>query len=482
MAQISRWDYSKLWSLDFNQDDFETALYFLAVFAGLWPSRNLKSEFSWRPYHRYHDRESPHFDGWKLQAHFRFFSAVEKLTTSGNTGGLLCHREKGQIVAESLRVSPHYFEERRLSVFGHLSGQTPGTNANIPAFYSVVVLGETPFDGDLDSYGLKWRAGLEGTIAFQIALLTGVEVWETEWTKVLDQIDDCLNFQFSQTLHPEEMDQWMFDDNFERSRLYFTILQILHKFSGYIGTVSDDLRLLDDPFLKDDDFPMLEMRKDELQVLRLNWELVRETQRKAEKNLLDRIAYKTAEVESLRDGLFNASALRETNSSSTMGRYVLIFTVVTVLYLPPTFISTVFALDIFQKAAAETKWEYKVALVSVSLLTYIVSIGAVIAVAREKWKAKGLRGWHDFKKWTSLFGSDVPIINVQAGHATAQPQSEPDAAGSVLDRKDVESGISGISENKNDWPGRFRWRRAGKAAESSGRRHKGKERENGASA
>lgn len=38
-----------------------------------------------------------------------------------------------------------------------------------------------------------------------------------------------------------------------------------------------------------------------------------------------------------------------------MGRYVLIFTVVTVLYLPPTFISTVFALEIFQTDTTETK-------------------------------------------------------------------------------------------------------------------------------
>src|ERR1700760_1288756 len=37
--------------------------------------------------------------------------------------------------------------------------------------------------------------------------------------------------------------------------------------------------------------------------------------------------------------LFTASSLREANRSTTMSRYVIIFTVVTVLYLPPSFMS-----------------------------------------------------------------------------------------------------------------------------------------------
>ena len=37
--------------------------------------------------------------------------------------------------------------------------------------------------------------------------------------------------------------------------------------------------------------------------------------------------------------IFNATSLREANRSTTMNRYVIIFTVVTVIFLPPTFTS-----------------------------------------------------------------------------------------------------------------------------------------------
>lgn len=353
LAHTSRWSHSNPSIPSINKDHFEQLLYFVAVFAGFWPSRNERLKFAWS---QVIVDPSP----WvSLQVQLRYFSAVERLTKGAYADGLLCHREQGQIVSDALGVRPHYFEERRISVFGRLLAQNPWYTF-LPPYYSVVVVGESSF-GELDHYNLKWRPGLEGTIAFQLAVLTSIDVWETEWNKSLDHIDECLNFQLNQTLDPAEIDKWMFDDNFERSRLYFTILQILRLFGSCIGTIlSDDLRPLDDVFLKDPNFPLWEMKEDELHVLRSNWELIRETQRKAEKSLSDRISYKTTEVESLRDGvcyptlndqilavplisffiqLFNASSLRETNSSSTMGRYVLIFTVVTVLYLPPTFIS-----------------------------------------------------------------------------------------------------------------------------------------------
>ncbi|KAI0452420.1 hypothetical protein F5B21DRAFT_336069 [Xylaria acuta] len=483
LAQISRWNYFDIptredaWWGVINNKHFESVLYFLAVFAGFWPSRNVRSTFSWRP-----DMMHDTLDRWYLQVHFRCFTAVKGLGAGGDTEGLLCHREKGQIVSGTLKVSPHYFEERRISAFGLISQSHPRFFDNIPAFYSVLVLGETEF-GKLDGYDLKWQTGLEGTIAFQLAVLTSADAWEREWNSVLDEIDDCLTFRLSQTLSDEEINKWMFDDDFGRSRLYLTILQILRFFDGRISTVSNDLGWLDDLFLKRPDFPISKMKQDELQVLRSNWELVRETQRKAEKSLLNRILYKIDEVKTLQGGLFNASSLREAEEStkmakesSIMGRYVLIFTVVTVLYLPPTFISTVFALEIFKKDTAQTKWEYKVAIVSVSLLTYVASLLAVIAVTWKQRKHKCLQWWNDFKKWTSVHDSAVSATNVQAGHAPTQPQSNSNAAGSVPEVKDEESGIP--KENKG-WRSHFH--RPGKSGESSGRREKGKAPDNGPS-
>lgn len=112
-------------------------------------------------------------------------------------------------------------------------------------FIASSLLGETRFGG-LRGCDIKWRPGLEGIVAFQIAVLTSVDNWEPEWNKLLEQIDDCLN-------------------------LKSTFIIAANKF---------------------------------------------------------------------RFTAFNASSLREANGSSiTARRYILIFTMAAVLYLPPTFTS-----------------------------------------------------------------------------------------------------------------------------------------------
>ncbi|KAI0855033.1 hypothetical protein F4860DRAFT_57676 [Xylaria cubensis] len=335
---------------------------------------------------------------YTLQVHFRYFTSVESLMGSQqNACGLRCHREHGRISSKALDVALHLFEERRISVIGLISKDFRSSDRSLPAFYSVLALGETRFDIPGD-YNLKWRPGLEGTIAFQIAVLVSVNIWEKEWNSVLDSIDDCIRFRLDQTIRPKEIEKWLFDDNFERSRLYLTILQTLRIFGEYISTVSHDLRLLDDVFLKNTDFPMYKMSRRELQALRSNWELVRETQKKVEQDLLSRISSKTEEVKTFRDGLFNASSLREANRSSVMGRYVIVFTVVTVLYLPPNFISTVLNMSIFAKDIAQWKWEFKVATVSVSLLTYILALLSIIAVDWKNFQRRCLLLWDKFKQ------------------------------------------------------------------------------------
>ncbi|KAI0105682.1 hypothetical protein GGR51DRAFT_181554 [Nemania sp. FL0031] len=412
---------------------FGSVMYFLGVFAGSWPSRIERSKFSCvqDSLNRVGGQD---FSRFYLQIHFRYFAGVESLTASQGVEGLRCYREQGEIISGIPGLAPYLFEERRISVFGLISAEfRMDLIKNTPAFYTVLVLGEPPFRG-LDKYDLRWRPGLEGTIAFQLAVLTSLHLWETEWSKMLDGIDDCLRVSL------KDMEKWMFDENFERSKLYFTVLQILRISGDHIRTVSDDLQMLDDVFLKNTQFPMLNMRPHELQAMRSNWELVRATQKKAEKGLLDRILSKTEEIKSLRDGLFNASSLREANRSSVMGRYVLIFTVVTVLYLPPSFISTVLDMDIFKKKdLAESRWEYKVSLVSVSLFTYIVALAGVIAVnwrnlkrrylqwRSVEWrnlKRKYLQLWDGFKKGKSGLGAGTAGVS-NASDANAQRGQSP---------------------------------------------------------
>ncbi|KAI0859717.1 hypothetical protein F4860DRAFT_246304 [Xylaria cubensis] len=292
MAHISRWNYSDDSPAPMDILHFSCVLYFLGVFAGFWPSRKERLRFARQ--HSLFNFDT--FDRWYLQVHFRYFAGAAEVIKNEDAYGLQCNREKGNVA--------HYsFEEKRISVLGLLSADNFTSNRTTPALYTVLVLGEANFS-ELDSYILKWRPGLQGTIAFQFAVLASVDVWETEWNKVLDQIEACLNFQLDQTSNPTEINLWMFDDNFERSRLYFTILQTLRIFGERITTTSDDLRPLDDLFLRRLNFPMQNMRQYELQALRSNWELVRETQRTAQKNLSDRVLNKTEELKSLRDGVY----------------------------------------------------------------------------------------------------------------------------------------------------------------------------------
>ncbi|KAJ2991175.1 hypothetical protein NUW58_g2616 [Xylaria curta] len=400
IALISRWNYTERPNSNtYNEMHFGSVMYFLGVFAGFWPSPNERSTFSC--VHDYRKVLEGNFRRHYLQVHFRYFIGVQPPMERQDAFGLKCDRSRFEIVSDKKEVASSFFEERRISVFGLVSGNPSGDLGKaIPAFYDVLILGEEkPYHPK--SYNLKCCVGLEGAVAFQVAVFEIVNVWETEWNSVLTRIDDFLQSQIGDTLLPKAINKLMFDNNFQRPRLYFAILQALRLFAEHICTVSDDLHALDNIFLERSDFPMPDMKHDELHVLRSNWEIVKATQKKAEKSLLDRISSKTEVVRNLRDGLLRASTLREANRSSVMGRYVLIFTVVTVLYLPPSFISSVLNMEIFQKEnKEEATWEFKVSLVLVSLTTYIAALAAIIAVDWKHIKPKCLRWWARLKtKW-----------------------------------------------------------------------------------
>ncbi|KAI0428658.1 hypothetical protein F5Y09DRAFT_283198 [Xylaria sp. FL1042] len=221
-------------------------------------------------------------------------SALKATPERLGTGGLKCEREHG-------RIGPYILAERRISIFGLLSFHALNSQRSTLPFYSVLVLAD--FELNLDKpWDSEWQPGLEGTIAFHAAVLLSLRLWQMKWNDVLDKIDDVLRVRLEHTMHRDSIRKWLFDDNFERSEIYLAMLQILRIFGEYISAVSDDLSLLDELFLGNG-FPMLDMRLDELRVMRSNWNSIREFQKKAEETLLNRILRKTEEVKSIRDGL-----------------------------------------------------------------------------------------------------------------------------------------------------------------------------------
>ena len=110
-------------------------------------------------------------------------------------------------------------------------------------------------------------------------------------------------------VNPEIIEDLMFDESFGRSKLYFATLQILRMFSDLIRETGRDLRAVNrnSPQLFGDKFYLYLKNKwggtEDIDGLVTNWKLILEFQNAAENKLMDRIKSKTAEIESLRDGV-----------------------------------------------------------------------------------------------------------------------------------------------------------------------------------
>ncbi|KAI1424437.1 hypothetical protein F5Y12DRAFT_444023 [Xylaria sp. FL1777] len=174
--------------------------------------------------------------------------------------------------------------------------------------------------------------------------------WERAWRGCLDHIDASVKITLEDVSDDVKLDRLMFDGpKFERSRSYFATLQLLRIFSDHIKETRRDVEWIIDK---------IDIEKQDL----LNeWKETLIHLKNAEERLLQRIDTKTEDIKTLRDGLFNSTAVREATRSTEMNRYIIVFTVVTVIYAPPSFISTLFAtpLPYFTKGDTE---EFKTAI------------------------------------------------------------------------------------------------------------------------
>lgn len=103
-------------------------------------------------------------------------------------------------------------------------------------------------------------------------------------------------------LDKDRRESLMFDNAFQRSRVYFEVLQMLRLFSNYIGVTGSDLQgsVLDKVFIPVSQPTFV---KESEKILRNNWELLKLHQSEAQERLLQRISKKMEEVMSLRDAV-----------------------------------------------------------------------------------------------------------------------------------------------------------------------------------
>ncbi|KAL5314955.1 hypothetical protein ACEPPN_017605 [Leptodophora sp. 'Broadleaf-Isolate-01'] len=260
---------------------------------------------------------------------------------------------------------------------------------------------ETP-DGAQEK--TKFRGGQFAGMHTFLALLAAelVDVCH-QWGRVLDGMDEKLGATVTNLLDEKTGHELMFDDNeFKRSKLYFTIQQLCRMFKRYVEETQSDLEDLREGFFKqwDKEKNDFEMR-DDLRYLEHYWtEVMVEPKIKLE-SILTRIKNKQEDVESLRDGLFNATSVREASRGLEINQYLFVFTIMTVIYLPLSFVTSIFGMHLFDttdSGVVAARPKFYVTLVVLSVATYIAAGLAFWLVRNNKKKGSGERAMPKMKK------------------------------------------------------------------------------------
>ncbi|KAL2021837.1 hypothetical protein VTK56DRAFT_6611 [Thermocarpiscus australiensis] len=363
---------------------------------------------AWKPlYLRGHSHHDQQFYGWfssgagelAYRHTIRCFSSVPVRKSLDAAVESLphvrCHREAGQFPTLS-GTRDSSFLERRMSVLCRWAYSADRQ------FFTVVVLGDFQIANparhasdrftDWEDRHFVVRGENSGYHALQSAVHRMLMYWEKEWSQCLDELEQSVNTQLNDILSEETSSRLMFDTSFSRSRVYFKTIEMLRIFADTIRETGRDLqdmdpeRLLQGSFRNEGYNVGYFLREDPAkdEALWKNWQILCDFQRRAEDRLLQRIRQKTEEIKGLRDGLFNATSLLEASRSTTMNRYIIVFTIMTVLYLPPTFILALFDGPLFQyEDQAEIVEQFKISTVIACVTTYVLAF-ALIWVA-DKW-------------------------------------------------------------------------------------------------
>ncbi|KAL2854575.1 hypothetical protein BJX68DRAFT_232036 [Aspergillus pseudodeflectus] len=256
---------------------------------------------------------------------------------------------------------------------------------------------------------------LTGLGMFLIFLSSAITWLARDWERFLDEVDRTVHTSLSQMTR-EKRQALMFDDDFSKSDQYFAVLQTLHMCTDWItGTLRDFRELcqrLEPVFEHAPD----NVRVDKEALAALCDAVVADSELHLQP-LLDRIERKVEEVKGLRDGLFNATSVKEASkgtrlaeNSRRQNRYVLVFTVATVFYLPMGFVTSFFGMHLFDPNnddPSSSQIPFIITFVVLSIATYVIATGALFAVREDQWVKTTLASWKLVA--ASLgFGSQAP--------------------------------------------------------------------------
>ncbi|KAJ4317633.1 hypothetical protein N0V84_007232 [Fusarium piperis] len=124
----------------------------------------------------------------------------------------------------------------------------------------------------------------------------------------------------------------MFDKSFTRSKDYFVALQLLRIMDEWINEARSSIEALRDSSAIKRSIFCVEEAED-------NFDAAIKKMNQRATRLQNRVRKKSEQINSLRDGLFNATSLREATKAMALNQAIYIFTVVTVLFTPLSFLA-----------------------------------------------------------------------------------------------------------------------------------------------
>ncbi|KAK8875056.1 hypothetical protein PGQ11_005570 [Apiospora arundinis] len=230
------------------------------------------------------------------------------------------------------------------------------------------------------------RRWYRGIALFQEALLDCFEFWNKEWEKTMDAIEAMLKVQLEDIFDPSTRLNLMFESTsnsrFEQSETYFFVIELLRIATDWVTEATVDLDALRVRVCGGVKWK----HKDASELIETRWEEVLGVADKYKDSLLKRIEKKREEVYSLREALFNATSVREATKGTHINEYILVFTVMTVLYLPLGFMATLYGIDMFDFKMPGQKTQFAITTTVVSVATYVAASGLLYGVRRRRKK------------------------------------------------------------------------------------------------
>ncbi|KAH6628897.1 hypothetical protein F5144DRAFT_655576 [Chaetomium tenue] len=361
-----------------------------------------------------------------FQYHMRAF-ATPQLPSAGVLDLTLMKREQGTLTNNKSAPSI-YIREIRYSV-----GLKTTWDFEFPVFSLVTMVDAAA--GSLQNCGELWErnkwtaVGIRpsmratGIAAFAFRIHSLLPQWAGHWSSLVDNIQKQLTTNFSRLLSPKHRRETMVDTaDLALLEFYFTVVQILRISAEWIQESMDDLQRMVDGmeqlyfassstaegqavnFLPEAPTAAGEAAAN---MFRKNWNGVILEQQRLGNALLARVAKIEEQTKSLRDDVFNATAVSEATKSTQLNRYVLVSTIATIFYLPLSFIAAPFALQIFDFESSSQKTWFIVTTSVVAGTTYLISWISIWAVGdpirRRKLADAYARLDHkDFADWASV--------------------------------------------------------------------------------